>query len=146
MAASQEWLKIEDSDIPQFTIANITNYFINRVTTDGKPANDFKSVTTRAYPLFRAGHIQSVYTRRSGSESYELKCKCLPEMRKDRVYDVELSMDASGDINTASCGCPAGAGPHGSCKHISALCYALEEYSRVKELRSPDSCTLKLQQ
>ena len=58
-----EWLKTDDSDIPQFTIANITNYFINRVTTDEKPANDFKSVNTRAYRLFRAGHTRSVYTR-----------------------------------------------------------------------------------
>ena len=36
-------------------------------------------------------------------------------------------------------------GPHGSCKHISALCYALEEFSRIKQVRSPESCTSQLQ-
>ena len=41
--------------------------------------------------------------------------------------------------------CPAGTGPCGSCKYISALCYALEEVSRIKEVRSPDSCTSQLQ-
>ena len=34
------WIKLEDSNIPQFTIANITNYFITRISYDGKPAND----------------------------------------------------------------------------------------------------------
>ena len=29
----------------------------------------------------------------------------------------------------AKCGCPAGKGPCGSCKHIAAVCYALEEFS-----------------
>ena len=27
------------------------------------------------------------------------------------------------DVVYASCGCPAGMGPSGSCKHIGALCY-----------------------
>ena len=27
----------------------------------------------------------------------------------------------------AQCSCPAGCGPKASCKHIAALCYALEE-------------------
>ena len=76
-----EWCSIEDSDIPAFTIANITNYFIKRVSVDGKPANDFKNVNTRAYPLFKAGHIQSIYIRHKDN-SYDIKCICLPEMKK----------------------------------------------------------------
>ena len=66
-------------------------------------------------------------------------------MKKDIVYKIDLTIDAKGDIITAMCGCPAGAGPSGCCKYISALCYALEEFCRIKELRSPQSCTAELQ-
>ena len=77
--------------------------------------------------------------------NYIISCVCLPEMKKDILYNIKLTIDSSGEVLTASCGCPAGAGPKGSCKHISALCYALEEYCRIKELRSPHSCTSQLQ-
>ena len=33
------------------------------------------------------------------------------------------------DVEQAECGCPAGKGPFASCKHVAALCYALEEFS-----------------
>ena len=138
--ATQEWVKIEDSSIPLFTIANITNYFITPVTSDGKPANDFKNLNSHAYPLFKAGHIQPVLAMHKDTSHY-IKCVCLPEMKKDKLYKINVTLDRFADITQASCTCPAGTGPCGSCKHISALCYALEEVSRIREVRSPDSCT-----
>ena len=36
-------------------------------------------------------------------------------------------------------------GPKGSCKHIAALGYALEEFSRIKNVRDPVACTSQLQ-
>ena len=142
--ATQEWVKIEDSKVPQFTIANITNYFITRVTSDGKPANDFKNVNSHAYPLFKAGHIQSVFAMQKDTSHY-IKCVCLPEMKKDKLYNINIMLDRFGDITQANCSCPAGTGPCGSCKHISALCYALEEFCRIKKIKSPESCTSQLQ-
>ena len=53
--------------------------------------------------------------------------KCVPEMRKDRVYVILLSLDTeTQDIIRAQRGCPAGKGPCASCKHIGALCFTLE--------------------
>ena len=43
-------------------------------------------------------------------------------------------------------GGPAGKGPHASCKHVAALCYALEEYSRFRQLPDFLTCTDKLQE
>ena len=72
--ASQHWTKLEDSDIPTFTIASMTNYFVTRIVSDGKPANDFKSLNAHAYPLFKAGHIQSIYTTHTDtSHNYDKK-------------------------------------------------------------------------
>ena len=138
--------KLEDSCtcMPIFTIANLTNYFVTRITSDGKPANDFKNVNSRAYPLFNAGHIQSIFITCKDT-SHDIRCICLPEMKKDTLYKISLTLDSAAGITQATCACPAGSGPFGSCKHISALCYALEEFSRIKQLRSPDSCTSRLQ-
>ena len=35
------------------------------------------------------------------------------------------------DIDHANCECPAGKGPHGSCKHIAAVFYALEDFVKL---------------
>ena len=128
-----------------FTIGNITTYFVSRIASDGKKANDYKNLNSRAYALYKAGHIQSIMVLHMNN-LYYVKCACLPEMKKDIVYRIELVLDRSGDIMGAGCGCPAGGKPYGSCKHISALCYALEEYSRIKEIRQPDACTSRLQE
>lgn len=42
-------------------------------------------------------------------------------------------MDGTGDIIEAGCRCPAGAKPSGSCKHISALSYAIEEFCSPRD-------------
>ena len=141
-----QWTKLEDSCtcIPPFTVANITDYFVTRVASDGKTANDFKNINSRAYPLFKAGHIQSIYISCKDT-SHIIRCTCLPEMKKDTLYKINVTLDSAGDITQATSACPAGSGPFGSCKHISALCYALEEFNRTKQLRSPESCTSRLQ-
>ena len=70
-------------------------------------------------------------------------------MKKDSIYKLKLSMGKSGncegEILFSSCPCPAGKGPLGSCKHIAALCYALEEFNRLKCTREFDTCTSRLQ-
>ena len=73
-------------------------------------------------------------------------------MKKNLKYNVKLSLcnngEHEGTIAFASCACPAGKGPHGSCKHTAAPCYALEidffkkiyereERNNVKPLNDP---------
>ena len=74
-----------------------------------------------------------------------LNAVCLPEMRKDREYKIQVVLSSSGKIIFAQDGCPAGKGPRGSCKHIAAFCYALEEFVRLGFTRTFQSCTARLQ-
>jgi uncharacterized Zn finger protein len=39
-----------------------------------------------------------------------------------------MILNNDGDIIHANCCCPAGAGPRGTCKHLAALAYALEDF------------------
>ena len=142
--SAQQWTRIEEASIPKVTMAKMNDYFVNRLASDGKPTNDFKNFHTSAYPLFMAGHIQSIQVAYINT-SYNITCSCLPEMKKDTLYKISLIINENGDITQATCGCPAGLGPCGTCKHIGALCYALDEYTKIKQTRSPDSCTSHLQ-
>lgn len=63
-------------------------------------------------------------------------------MRKDRVYNLSLAMNPqSWDIVYASCGCPVGKSPNGSCKHIGALCYALSDFCKFGDIPDFLTCT-----
>ena len=137
---------ISEVELPVFNMAHITNYFISRVTCDGKSAKDYKNINSKAFPLFKDGHVQNITACKTG-QLMLFRAKCLPEMKKNEVYSVELSQDVvSGDITSALCGCTAGRGPKGSCKHIAAVCYALEEFNRIKMTTEYTACTSKLQE
>ena len=128
-----------------FTNAQIINYFVVRTAVDGKPAADMKAINSSAMNLFRCGHIQDI--RVCCEKCMVIQAKCVPEMRKDRIYKLILFLDVeTSDIVAAECGCPAGRGPYASCKHIGALCYSLEEFSRFGHLPEFLTCTDQLQQ
>ena len=46
---------------------------------------------------------------------------------------------------SASCGCPAGKGPNGSCKHIGAFCYSFENFCTLGSTPDLLTCTDVLQ-
>ena len=146
-----DWKKLQetptrtDLDVISFTNANIINYFLVCTATDGMPSSDVKTINSSAVNMFRCGHVQDIMI--GYDKHMYIQVKCLPEMRKDRVYKILLCMDANvNDAIGAECGCPAGKGPCESCKHIAALCYALEEFSRLGKLPEYVTCTDKLQQ
>ena len=133
-------------DIPSFTDGQLVTYFVCRTVADGLPAGDFKSMNKSAKYLFDCGHVQNIQIGQSTGYTL-VRANCLPEMKKDRVYKVFLSLEkTSWDIATAECGCPAGKGPNASCKHVGALCYALVEFFKSGKLPDFLTCTQRLQE
>ena len=129
-----------------FTNAQMISYFVTRTADDGLPMGDFKSVNNSASNLFRCGHLQQIQVAYDTADTLIVRAKCLPEMKKDRVYHISMKLNKrTFDICGATCGCPAGKGPKASCKHIAATCYALEEFSRVRRLPEFQTCTDRLQ-
>ena len=69
-------------------------------------------------------------------------------MKKDRVYKIKINITDLSNVCLAECSCPPGRGPHGSCKHIAATLFALENFNTIREEIQDDdtvSCTSKLQ-
>ena len=106
----------DSHEVFSFTNAQIINYFVVRTAVVGKPAADMKAINSSAMNLLRCGHIQEI---RVCCEKYMvIQAKCVPEMRKDRIYKLILFLDVeTSDIVAAECGCPAGRCPYASCKH-----------------------------
>ena len=129
-----------------FSSGHIVSYFVNHSVCDGLPAGDFKAINKSAENLFMCGHVQNIQVCATDNNLF-IKAKCLPEMRKDRVYLLRVVLNVKTfDIFFAECGCPAGLGPQGSCKHIGALSYALVDFSKMQSLPTHKSCTDKLQE
>ena len=62
------------------------------------------------------------------------------------TYNFKMKLDkSSGDIMNSHCECPAGRGPHGTCKHLGAVALMLLYFSEGKGLWVKRSCTENLQ-
>ena len=111
-------------------MSQIVAYFVTRSVIDGKVAGDLKSINKSAENLFICGHVQNIQCVEVNKIFY-IKAKCLPEMRKDRVYLLKVAIKSEeSDIVYAE---------KGSCKHIAALAYALIDFCHYKCL--PEYCT-----
>ena len=132
--------------VPSFSNGQMIEYFVTRTVSDGLPAGDFKSMNKRAKGRFDCGHVQNIQINISSSHVL-LRASCLPEMKKDTVYKVRMSLESSSyTIVGAVCGCKAGQGPKASCKHVGALCYAFAKFCRFGKLPEFISSTEKLQE
>ena len=133
------------AEMPKFSNANIVNYFVNRTLIDGRPAGEFKSMNTYAENLLCYGHVQQIEINSTAIHfTLWIRASCLPEM-KDRIYKLKLALNSQCDVIAAECGCPTGKAPHGSCKHIGALCYAFAEFCTLGIPPQFLTCTNRLQ-
>ena len=105
------------SEVPDFSTGNIITYFVSGTATDGLAVSDFNSMNKSAENLFLCGHVHDIEQNTDG-DILCVRAKCRPEMRKDRIYKLILSLSDSYNIVSAKCGCPAtqgwlGASPDG---------------------------------
>ena len=147
--AERTEFEVDDGECTDGAQADVESLVDDSDTAGGTPGNKmppsarkFRSFRglDKGYRFFRDGHVQKI--RRSttlacsgdaGKVCY-VACNVLPSMRKHRIYNVCVCCtvpphpDISVDVRTAYCICPAGLA--GSCNHVAALLYALEDFVR----------------
>jgi uncharacterized Zn finger protein len=68
------------------------------------------------------------------------------EMRKHVTYNVKITIClTNGDVRNSPCDCPAGKGPHSTCKHIVCVLLVLVKFVATGDLSVVKSCTEQLQ-
>ena len=60
-------------------------------------------------------------------------------------YSVRVKLGGTGEIKNSDCECPAGAGPHSSCKHVAAMALMIQQFVETGNLETQKSCTEELQ-
>ena len=147
------WTPIQKAGdtFPPFTIENMMNYLITRKLADDEGNKDYKNLNSKAFGLFKHGHVQRIeIATEENTDQIYIKCECLTEMKKNLTDKLHVSMinsgEQAGEITYACCSlCPAGKGPYAFCKHLAALCFALEEFVRLGQRREFTTCTDRLQ-
>lgn len=87
---------------------------MTRTVSDDLASSDFKSLNQSALTLFQCGYVQSVEVSSNEAKLF-IRANCHPEMRKDRVYKLCMSLSTDSiDILEAECGCHGGKGPSAS--------------------------------
>ena len=86
-----------------FCMADADDYFIHRKVTDMQgrvgDAKDLKSISKHAKPLFKCGHVQKLQVCARGGAAF-VGAKCLPEMKQDTVYHLQLVLEKKRRNNT----------------------------------------------
>ena len=89
-------------------VVNIIEYFIFCNASDGLERQHWKNINSGNYELFKEGHIHDVVASLSHDISF-IRAKCFLEMKKDRVYKVQLQINANtNSVKVAECTCPVG--------------------------------------
>ncbi|XP_061184370.1 uncharacterized protein LOC133192371 [Saccostrea echinata] len=140
----QQLTEIHREVIPQLCLEQIDLYFVHRLAGDKQCSGDVKAIE-KGRNLVESRRIQAV------SFLFEEGDMCLSgivgaSMKNKVSYTFKLKLDkVTGDILNSHCECPAGRGPHGTCKHVAAFALMLSKFVSGEEMYIEKSCTENLQ-
>jgi len=109
--------------VPNFTNAQIVSCFVTQQVCDTCLCGDFKAINKSAMYLFRCGHLQQVEIYNSQDRLW-LQAYCLPEMKKDITYKVEMSILPRKYLEVSVNVLLGKVLQLRTCKHIGALWYS----------------------
>lgn len=130
-------------NIPQLLEGHIRGYFEYRIATDSESNNDLQALT-KGKSLLEAGRVEACSFNNNGASCF-FSGIVRAMMKKKVTYSVRLKTEANGDITNSDCECPAGAGPHATCKHVAAMAFMLLNFIQKGKLGTQQSCTETLQ-
>ena len=132
-------------DIPRIRAEHIEQYVLFRQVCDQASAEDKNSLKKGAL-MARENIAALSFLKDPGSNQFFFTGIVSAAMKKKVQYSVKFVLDSStAEIKSSHCECPAGMGPHGTCKHIIATLIALSEFSAKGTLSIQQSCTSELQ-
>ena len=134
------------SECPPVSQQLIRNYFILRTACDHQQSGDIQALR-KGHLLVESKRVEACSLRSSDDKLYSFFTGIVKAAMKRKVaYNVKLKLDSgSGEILNSDCECPAGKGPHGTCKHIAAILQMLDIFVRTSSLLCRKSCTDTLQ-
>eukprot|EP00105_Crassostrea_gigas_P029744 XP_011451771.1 PREDICTED: uncharacterized protein LOC105345344 [Crassostrea gigas] len=130
--------------LPKITKEQIDQYFVYRMAGDKQFTKDIKAVS-KGNAMFQGNRVQACSVTVKDNSIYFTGI--VGAAMKNKVsYNYKLKMDKStGDTLNSDCECPAGKGPHGTCKHLAAVLLMLQHFTETGSVVIDKSCTENLQ-
>nr|XP_022307572.1 uncharacterized protein LOC111113571 [Crassostrea virginica] len=140
----QQLQVVHREEIPEICIEQIDMYFVHRLAGDKQSTGDVKAIEKGRLLLESDRVLATSYLMQGNALFFT---GIVGAAMKTRVtYNFKLKLDKnSGDIVNSHCECPAGRGPHGTCKHLAAVALLLLTFAEGKGLYIKRSCTENLQ-
>lgn len=122
----------------------VEKYVKYRQTTD-RLANSDSSAMKQGLKLFDCA-VAALSLYMSDTDKLYMSGIVSASMKKRVQYNVKLILHKnSGEIQQSDCECPAGKGPHATCKHIVAAFLVISHFKECGILHVTKSCTETLQ-
>ncbi|XP_050388704.1 uncharacterized protein LOC126807882 [Patella vulgata] len=132
------------STLPKVDRCQIDGYFKYRMVSDHGMANDLKALQ-KGEKLMESDRVSACSLCEIDTCIYFTGIVAAA-MKKKLTYNYKLSVEkSSGEIVNSHCECPAGKGPHGTCKHLAAVLLMLVKFIEDGQCKIKRSCTENLQ-
>ena len=129
---------------PKISTDHLEAYFIHRLATDKQESGDAKAIE-KGKQLIQSNRVKACSVHMTRQDIY-LTGIVSAAMKTKVTYNYKLRFHGqTGDIINSHCECPAGKGPHGTCKHIAAVVLLMDKFVHEGELNVAKSCTETLQ-
>ncbi|XP_063859290.1 uncharacterized protein LOC135100387 isoform X2 [Scylla paramamosain] len=126
------------TSLPHLTSAKCLVYLLSKGGWSSERAISYEK--ERGYQLFMESHIDEVELNQEDHNMTYVWALCRRQTaQSEKPYQVWLLLNTTGTIETAGCQC---IGDDGSCKHVVALMFAIEDFvSRRGDHASAPTCT-----
>lgn len=129
--------------LPALSLDNIRTYL--QVHQSSEPNNNINlKAIEKGQSLVDSNRVAACSFVGEDEEVY-FSCIVRAAMKKKVSYNLKLKLNTSGEVLNSHCECPAGKGPHSTCKHIAAVCLMLSEFVSSGKLQVERTCTDNLQ-
>jgi len=123
----------------------VRSYFCYRQAVDHLSEGNIQGIE-KGQLLLDSGRVEACSVNTGGTDTDVFFTGMVrAAMKKKLSYNFKLRLDNSGSVINSHCECPAGKGPHGTCKHVAAVLLMLTVFSEGGKLAVSHSCTEKLQ-
>ncbi|XP_033730972.1 uncharacterized protein LOC117320491 [Pecten maximus] len=130
--------------LPKLTHLQIEEYFLYRLAGDKQATSDVKALQKGGDMLAGNRILACSLLKKNG---HIFLTGIVGAAMKNKVsYNYKISLEeTSGDPVNSACECPAGKGPHGTCKHIASVLLMLGNFISNGTLQVQKTCTENLQ-
>jgi SAP domain len=133
------------SEMPKLRAEHIEQYVLFRQVCDKASAEDKNSFRKGA--LMAKDNVIALSFLKDLFSNHSFFTGIVSAAMKKKVqYSVKFILNSeTAEIQNSHCECPAGMGPHGTCKHLIAALMAVSDFVANKQLSIQQCCTSELQ-